>query len=206
MISKIVLASNNAGKLLEFERLLQPLSVQVYAQSQFNVPDSDEPFETFIENALRKARHTAQFTGLPALADDSGICVPALGGAPGVYSARYAQRSGASINPQLSKDAQNNAQLIKDMRECSDKRAYYYCVLVLVRHAQDPQPIICDGQWWGQLLDEPMGEQGFGYDPHFYIPQLQQTAAQLDKAQKNALSHRGQAVQALIKKLQSEAK
>ncbi len=204
MISQIVLASNNAGKLAEFERLLSPLSIQVHAQSSFAVPDCDEPFNTFIENALRKARHTAAHTGLPALADDSGICVPALGGAPGVYSARYAARAGRAQIEGMSTDANNNAQLMDDLKELSDKSAYYYCVLVLVRHAEDPQPIICDGQWWGQIIQTPVGEHGFGYDPHFYLPEFNLTAAQMDKPQKNALSHRGKAVQELIKKLQSE--
>ena len=204
MIPKIVLASNNTGKLIEFERLLAPLSIQVCAQSEFKVPDCDEPFHTFVENALCKARHTARHTGLPALADDSGVCVPALNGAPGVFSARYATLFSPMLNPELDKDAQNNAQLIHNLRELADKTAYYYCVLVLVRHADDPQPIICDGQWWGRIVDVPQGANGFGYDPYFFIPELNMTAAQMDKAQKNALSHRGIAVQALIQKLKSE--
>jgi XTP/dITP diphosphohydrolase len=204
MIPKIVLASNNTGKLVEFERLLSPLSIQVCAQSKFKVPDCDEPFHTFVENALRKARHTARHTGLPALADDSGVCVPALHGAPGVFSARYATLFSPTLNPELDKDAQNNAQLIHNLRELADKTAYYYCVLVLVRHADDPQPIICDGQWWGRIVDVPQGANGFGYDPYFFIPELNMTAAQMDKVQKNALSHRGIAVQALIQKLKSE--
>ena len=207
MISKIVLASNNAGKLAEFERLLAPLSIQVQAQSAYDVPECDEPFNTFIENALRKARHTARHTGLPALADDSGVCVPVLNGAPGVFSARYASLFTPVLNPDLDKDTQNNLQLIHNLRRLDgvvDKSAYYYCVLVLVRHADDPQPIICDGQWWGQIVDSAQGANGFGYDPHFFVPELNMTAAQMDKTQKNAISHRGIAVQTLIQKLKSE--
>ena len=204
MISKIVLASNNAGKLVEFERLLAPLSIAVQAQSAFNVPDCDEPFHTFVENALHKARHTARHTGLPALADDSGVRVPALNGAPGVFSARYASLFIPVLNPDLDKDTQNNLQLIKNLRTVADKTAYYYCVLVLVRHADDPQPIICDGQWWGQVVDIPQGDNGFGYDPYFFVPTLNMTAAQMSKEQKNTISHRAIAVQALIKKLKGE--
>lgn len=204
MFSDLVLASNNQGKLAEFERLLAPLSIKVHAQSVFNVPECDEPFATFIENALRKARHTARHTGLPALADDSGVCVPALNGAPGVFSARYASLFEPLLHPLLDKDTQNNLQLREHLRGHVDRSAYYYCVLVLVRHADDPQPIICDGQWWGQLIEEPRGEGGFGYDPYFLIPEWGVTAAQMDNTQKNALSHRGQAVQILIEKLNKE--
>lgn len=204
MFSELVLASNNQGKLVEFERLLAPLSIAVRPQAQFAVPECDEPFHTFVENALHKARHTARHTGLPALADDSGVCVPALNGAPGVFSARYASLFTPLLHPDLDKDTQNNLQLREHLRDMSDRRAYYYCVLVLVRSADDPQPMICDGQWWGQMMDEPRGDGGFGYDPYFFIPEWNVTAAQMDKVQKNALSHRGQAVQALIEKLKNE--
>ncbi len=204
MLSELVLASNNQGKLAEFERLLAPLSIKVHAQSKFAVPECDEPFHTFVENALHKARHTARHTGLPALADDSGVCVPALNGAPGVFSARYASLFTPLLHPNLDKDTQNNLQLREHLRAVTDRSAYFYCVLVLVRHADDPQPIICDGQWWGQMLDAPLGDNGFGYDPYFFIPELNLTAAQMDKVQKNRLSHRGQAVQALINKLNNE--
>ena len=212
MLKDLVLASNNKGKLAEFERLLTPLSIKIHAQVEFQVPESDEPFSTFVENALRKARHTAQYTGLPALADDSGVCVPALQGAPGVFSARYASLFTPLLNPDLEKDSQNNLQLLENLRQqvtsASDElfTAYYYCVLVLVRHADDPQPIICDGQWWGKIIDTPRGDNGFGYDPYFFIPEFNMTVAQMDKEQKNTLSHRGQAVQRLIEKLQTEYK
>ncbi|MGL4767878.1 MAG: RdgB/HAM1 family non-canonical purine NTP pyrophosphatase [Formosimonas sp.] len=188
----LVLASNNAGKLAELNRLLAPMNFNVQAQSAHHVPDCDEPFFTFVENALHKARHAARHTGLPALADDSGICVPALNGAPGVHSARFAGDRN---------DASNNAKLIEQLRQHSDKRAYFYCVLVLVRHADDPQPLIVDGLWWGEVLDAPQGEGGFGYDPHFYVPELGCSAAQLSHEHKNQISHRGQAVQKLLARL-----
>lgn len=201
-MSQLVLASNNAGKLSEFSRLLKPLDVQVVSQSELNVSECDEPFSTFVENALHKARHAARETGLPALADDSGVCVPSLGGEPGVFSARYAGNEG---DESLPKDTRNNLKLVAALAGQADKRAYYYCVLVCVRHADDPQPIIVDGQWWGEIIGQPRGEGGFGYDPYFYLPELSKTAAQLDKIEKNAISHRGQAVQALIEKLKHEA-
>ncbi len=200
-MSQLVLASNNAGKLSEFNRLLKQLDVHVVSQNEFNVPECDEPFFTFVENALHKARHAARETGLPALADDSGVCVPALGGKPGVFSARYAGHEGDLSIP---KDTRNNLKLVAALAGQNDKRAYYYCVLVCVRHADDPQPIIVDGQWWGEIIGEPHGEGGFGYDPYFYLPELGRTAAQLDAVEKNTISHRGQAVQALIEKLKHE--
>lgn len=200
-MTQLILASNNAGKLTEFSRLLQPLNIQVLSQGELNVSECDEPFFTFVENALHKARHAARATGLPALADDSGVCVPALGGAPGVFSARYAGDAGDMNVP---KDTRNNQKLVAALAHQVDKRAYYYCVLVLVRHADDPQPIIVDGQWWGEIIAQPLGEGGFGYDPYFYVSGLDKTAAELDKTEKNAISHRGQAVQALIKKLSHE--
>ena len=200
-MNKMVLASNNAGKLAEFSRLLAELNIDIVSQGSLNVPECDEPFQTFVENALRKARHASSLTGLPALADDSGICVPALNGAPGVQSARYAD----VLDDGLSKDARNSQKLIHDLSTQTDKRAYFYCVLVLVRHPNDPQPIIVDGQWWGEVVDQPQGEGGFGYDPHFYRATLNKTAAQLDKVDKNKISHRGQAVARLIDKLRSES-
>ena len=201
-MSQLVLASNNAGKLSEFSRLLKPLDVDVVSQGELNVSECDEPFFTFVENALHKARHASRETGLPALADDSGVCVPALGGQPGVFSARYAGNEGDLSVP---KDIRNNLKLVSALVDQADKRAYYYCVLVCVRHADDPQPIVVDGQWWGEIVAQPQGEGGFGYDPYFYLPELGKTAAQLDKAEKNTISHRGQAVQALIEKLKHEA-
>jgi XTP/dITP diphosphohydrolase len=193
MTQKIVLASNNAGKLKEFASLLGEIGLDVRPQAEFNVPEAEEPFATFVENALTKARHAARLTGLPALADDSGVCVNALGGAPGVYSARYAGEP--------KSDAANNAKLVADLAAHADKSAYYYCVLVYVRHADDPQPVIADGVWSGEIVAAPQGEGGFGYDPYFLLPQLGKTAAQLSGAEKNAVSHRGQALRALVGKL-----
>lgn len=191
---RLVLASNNRGKLKEFGELLLPLGFEVHAQQEFNVPEAEEPFATFVENALAKARHAARLTGLPALADDSGICAPALGGAPGVYSARYAGEP--------KSDAANNQKLIHELAG-RDPSVYYYCVLVFLRHADDPQPLIADGRWFGQFIATPQGTGGFGYDPHFYLPQLGKTAAELAPEQKNHLSHRGQALQSLIAALQA---
>jgi len=193
MTRTLVLASNNAGKLTEFSQLLAPLGFSVKPQRELNIPEADEPFVTFLENALTKARHASRLSALPALADDSGICVPALGGAPGVQSARYAGEPRS--------DAANNAKLIRDIAAHADKSAYYYCVLVMVRHADDPQPIIADGVWHGRLIDQPRGQDGFGYDPHFLLPELGKTAAELTLDQKNQLSHRGQALRALLSKL-----
>jgi len=190
---KIVMASNNAGKLKEFASLLDDIGLDVRPQGEFDVPEAEEPFGTFVENALAKARHAARLTGLPALADDSGVCVNALGGAPGVYSARYAGEP--------KSDASNNAKLIADLAAHADKSAYYYCVLVYVRHADDPQPVIADGVWKGEIIDQPRGQGGFGYDPYFLLPSLGKTAAELTAAEKNAVSHRGQALRALVEKL-----
>lgn len=190
---KIVMASNNAGKLKEFASLLGDIGLDVRPQGEFDVPEAEEPFGTFVENALAKARHAARLTGLPALADDSGVCVNALGGAPGVYSARYAGEP--------KSDASNNAKLIADLAAHADKSAYYYCVLVYVRHADDPQPVIADGVWKGEIIDQPRGQGGFGYAPYFLLPSLGKTAAELTAAEKNAVSHRGQALRALVEKL-----
>ncbi|MBV8622634.1 MAG: RdgB/HAM1 family non-canonical purine NTP pyrophosphatase [Herbaspirillum sp.] len=190
---KIVMASNNAGKLKEFASLLGDIGLDVRPQGEFDVPEAEEPFATFVENALTKARHAARLTGLPALADDSGVCVNALGGAPGVYSARYAGEP--------KSDAANNAKLIADLQAHADKSAYYYCVLVYVRHADDPQPVIADGIWKGEIVAQARGEGGFGYDPYFLLPELGKTAAELSAAEKNAVSHRGQALRALVEKL-----
>lgn len=193
MTKKIVLASNNQGKLKEFYQILSPLGVKLYSQSEFDVPEADEPFFTFVENALAKARHASKLTGLPALADDSGICVNALQGAPGVFSARYAGEP--------KSDSRNNQKLIADLQNKADKSAYYYCVLVLVRSEHDPQPVIADGIWNGEIVASARGENGFGYDPHFWIPSLNKTVAELSAEQKNQLSHRGQALRALFEKL-----
>lgn len=192
-MQKIVLASNNAGKLREFARLFADYDIELIPQGQLGVTEAEEPHATFVENALAKARHAARITGLPALADDSGICVHALGGAPGVYSARYAGEP--------KSDAANSAKLIADLEAHADKSAYYYCVLVYVRHADDPQPVIADGRWNGEMIAAPRGQGGFGYDPHFYLPALGKCAAELTSDEKNALSHRGQALRALVEKL-----
>lgn len=193
MTRKLVLASNNTGKLKEFGEMLAPIGFEVQAQGEFNVPEAEEPHPTFVENALAKARHAARLTGLPALADDSGVCVSVLGGAPGVISARYAGKP--------KSDARNNQKLVADLQAHADKSAYYYCVLVFVRHADDPQPVIAEGRWDGQIIAEPRGEGGFGYDPHFLLPALGKTVAELNADEKNRLSHRGQALRALIEKL-----
>jgi XTP/dITP diphosphohydrolase len=188
----VVLASNNAGKLAEFSSLLAPLGLELRKQSDLGINEAEEPHATFVENALAKARHVAQLSGLPALSDDSGICVPALSGAPGVLSARYAGEP--------KSDARNNQKLIQDLSAHEDKSAYYYCVLVYLRHAQDPQPVIAEGRWDGEIIATPRGANGFGYDPHFWIPSLNKTAAELSAEEKNQLSHRGQALRALIAK------
>lgn len=193
MTRTIILASNNTGKLKEFSSLLAPLGFDVRTQGEFNVPEAAEPHITFVENALEKARHAARVTGLPALADDSGVCVNALGGAPGVLSARYAGEP--------KSDQRNNSKVIEDLASHADKSAYYYCVLVYVRHAADPQPVIAEGQWHGELIATPRGQGGFGYDPHFWLPQLGKTAAELSADEKNRLSHRGQAIRMLVEKL-----
>jgi XTP/dITP diphosphohydrolase len=193
MTQRLILASNNAGKLKEFAQLLAPIGFELHPQGEFNVPEAEEPFGTFVENALQKARHAARLTGLPALADDSGVCVNALGGVPGVYSARYAGEP--------KSDARNSEKLVRELAAHADKSAYYYCVLVYVRHADDPQPVIADGVWRGQIIDTPRGANGFGYDPYFLIPALGKTTAELEPLEKNAISHRGQALRVLIDKL-----
>ena len=194
MIPRLVLASNNPGKLREFDRLLSPLGIGVIAQSDLGIGEADEPHATFVENALAKARHASAQAKLPALADDSGVCVRALGGAPGVQSARYAGEPRS--------DARNNAKLIAELRDVADRRAHYACVLVLVRHADDPEPIIAEGRWHGVIVDAPRGDGGFGYDPHFLDPATGLTGAELPLARKNELSHRGRAMRALIDRLQ----
>ncbi|WP_036169336.1 RdgB/HAM1 family non-canonical purine NTP pyrophosphatase [Massilia sp. 9096] len=193
MTQRLILASNNAGKLKEFAQLLGPIGFELHPQGEFNVPEAEEPFGTFVENALAKARHAARLTGLPALADDSGVCVNALGGAPGVHSARYAGLP--------KSDARNSEKLVRDLAGIDDKSAYFYCVLVYVRHADDPQPVIADGVWRGRIVDEARGAGGFGYDPHFLLAEFGKTAAELEAHEKNAVSHRGQALRALVKKL-----
>jgi XTP/dITP diphosphohydrolase len=222
MSFKWVLASNNMGKLRELQAMLMTTptlhGVECVTQGALSIPACDEPFGTFIENALHKARHASRLSGLPAIADDSGLCVPALGGAPGVFSARYAEdehKSNADDEAlQLSSDARNNRKLIRTLQQLIkqpaqqsplgqsiDRRAYYYCVLVYVATPDDPQPMIADGMWWGEVVDEPQGTGGFGYDPHIYLPQLGMTAAQLAPELKNKHSHRGQALRRLTEQL-----
>ncbi len=195
MKNKIVIASGNPGKLREIRRILEPLEFSVVPQSDFGVPECPEPHVTFIENCLAKARHASLHTGLPALADDSGICVDALNGAPGVYSARYAGEP--------KSDQRNNEKLIAALVNEANRRAHYYCVIVLVRHPDDPQPLIAEGSWHGEIIDTPRGENGFGYDPYFYLPEFGKTGAELDPDQKNAISHRGQALDILVSRLRS---
>ncbi|WP_175815738.1 RdgB/HAM1 family non-canonical purine NTP pyrophosphatase [Burkholderia diffusa] len=198
-LSRIVLASNNAGKLREFTALFSTVGIEIVPQGDLAVPEADEPFGTFIENALTKARHASRLTGLPSIADDSGLCVRALRGAPGVYSARYAQRAGGDKG-----DAANNAYLVEQLRGVDDRRAYYCCVLALVRHADDPEPLFAEGRWEGEIVDTPRGEHGFGYDPYFHLPSLGATAAELEPAVKNTHSHRALALKALLARLAEE--
>lgn len=194
-LEKLVIASNNQGKLREINALLAPLSIEVIPQSDFSAGEIDEPHSTFVENALAKARHASRCSRLSALADDSGICVSALNGAPGVNSARYAGEP--------KSDERNNLKLIEALKNNSDRRAYYYCVIVLVRHADDPQPIIIDGSWYGEIIDQPRGEGGFGYDPYFFVPEFGKTSAELSAEQKNQTSHRGQALKHLVEILRA---
>ncbi|WP_313920109.1 RdgB/HAM1 family non-canonical purine NTP pyrophosphatase [Tahibacter sp.] len=194
----IVLASGNRGKLAELGEMLAALELEVVAQGSLGVGDADESGLSFVENALIKARHAARVTGLPALADDSGLCVDALAGAPGLYSARYAGRHGD--------DAANNARLLADLGELPETRrgAYFYCCLVLLRHAEDPSPLLAEGRWAGRVLSRPQGDGGFGYDPLFQPHGFAGSAADLQPVEKNRRSHRGQAVAALMAGLRRE--
>ncbi len=196
MLKKVVIASSNPGKLREFAQLLAPLGIEALPQSAFDIPEADEPHQTFVENALAKARHASRIAGMPALADDSGICVPALEGAPGVFSARF--------GGEPRSDLRNNGRLIEALRNHADRSAYYYCALVLVRSPYDPRPLVADGTWHGDIVFEPRGTGGFGYDPHFWLPEFKCTAAELESAQKNRISHRGQALAALVAKIRVE--
>ncbi len=194
-MQKLVIASNNPGKLREFERLLAPMGIEVQTQAQLGISEADEPHCTFVENALAKARHVSRASGLPALADDSGICVDALDGAPGVISARY-----AGDNPKS--DQRNNEKLLRELQGVTDRRAHYYCVLVLVRHADDPQPLIAEGEWHGLIAHEERGEGGFGYDPMFWLPEQGKMSAELSHDEKAQFSHRAKALMVLMQKLQ----
>lgn len=199
MNQKIILASGNAGKLREFQQLLTNCGFEVLPQSDFNVSNADETGLTFVENAIIKARHACAHTGLPAIADDSGIEVDALNGRPGIYSARY-----SGLN---AKDADNNAKLLQELAQVpSEKRtARYHCVLAFMRHAEDPTPILCHGTWEGVILTEARGDGGFGYDPLFFVPTHNCAAAEMDKAEKNRISHRGKAMAELLEKIQQQA-
>lgn len=192
-MNKLVLASNNSGKIREIRELLAPLDIEVIAQAALDIPEAEEPHGTFVENALAKARHAAQLSGLPALAEDSGICVDALGGAPGVHSARFAG------DPRS--DQRNNDLLLERLRDCERRAAHYACVAVLLSSATDPQPLIVEGEWHGEILRAPRGSGGFGYDPLFLDPRLQRTGGELSVQEKNQVSHRGIAMRALVERL-----
>ena len=193
---QVTLASNNKGKLAELRTLLAPLGWDVQAQGALGITDADETGTTFVENALIKARHACVAIDRPAIADDSGLVVPALGGAPGIYSARYAGAHGD--------DEGNNRLLMQNMQTVDDRRAYFYCAIVYLRHIADPVPIIATAAWHGILTHSPMGEHGFGYDPYFWVPEHDCTSAQLSPETKNSLSHRGQATATLLQQLQSQ--
>lgn len=193
--NKIILASNNSGKIKEFNYLFEKfkLGVEIVAQSTLNVPECDEPFDTFIENAIHKARHCSKYTGLPAIADDSGLCVPVLGGEPGVYSARYAGVHHDST--------QNINKLLDKMQGLTERKAYFYCTLVFMVHANDPQPIIADGAVFGEIAHEPLGLLGFGYNPIFYVPEYKLTFAQMSDDVRHNINHRAIALNKLITQL-----
>ena len=197
-----MLASSNPGKLRELETLLAPLGMEIVPQSGLGVADTEEPHGSFVENALAKARHASRRSRLPALADDSGICVGALGGEPGVHSARFAgDPPPGSVTGREAQDARNNEKLVQLLAGKDDRRAHYYCVIVLLRHAEDPEPVIAEGSWAGEIVAEARGASGFGYDPHFFLRDFGKTAAELDPEQKNLVSHRGKALRRLLAKL-----
>ena len=190
---KIVLATRNQGKVKELIAILKPLGAELVAQDELDIESPEETGKTFIENALIKAREVSHFSGLPSIADDSGICVPALMGQPGIYSARYAGKAAT--------DQENNAKLVKALRTESKNDAFYYCVLVFIRHEDDPTPIIGTGEWHGSIVQTSSGQNGFGYDPYFWLEEYNCTAAELSPEKKNQISHRAQASQDLSTKL-----
>lgn len=192
-LKKIILASSNVGKIREFQAILNASDLIIVSQDTLGVTACKEPFNTFVENCLQKARHASRETGLPAMADDSGLCVDALGGAPGVFSARFAGEP--------SDDEKNNALLVQKLQGEVNRRAHYTCVLVAVRSPDDPEPLIAEGTWQGEIRDEPAGTGGFGYDPYFYLPAVGKTAAELTAEEKNAISHRGAALRVMAKLL-----
>ena len=193
---KLVLASNNAKKLAELQTLFAPLGVELVTQGSLGIPEAEEPFHTFVENALTKARHAARLSGLPALADDSGLAVESLGGAPGVLSARYATLFG-----QAKSDADNNRVLLEQLAGKADRAGRFVCALVAVRSADDPEPLIAMGRWQGEILQTAAGEGGFGYDPLMFIPSLGRSVAELSAAEKNTQSHRALATVDLLKQM-----
>ena len=204
-MKKLVVASGNPGKIREFEQMLAPLGFEIVPQARLGIPEAAEPHATFVENALAKARHASRISGMPAFADDSGICVSALGGEPGVHSARYADGEDAGeAKARDAQDLRNNRKLVAALAAKGDRRAHYYCIIVLVRHAADPEPLIAEGRWHGEVVDEARGSGGFGYDAHFYVPALGRTAAELAPEEKNAVSHRGVALKHLVARLLEE--
>ena len=195
MFDKLVIASNNSGKLREISEILAPLGIEVLPQSDFRIAEAEEPYSTFVENALAKARHAARLTGVAALADDSGICVDALGGAPGVQSARFAGEP--------KSDQRNNERLLQLLHHETDRKAHYCCVMVLMRHSEDPQPLIAQAEWRGEILRVARGNDGFGYDPLFLDPLSGKSGAELTPVEKNRISHRGKALGALVNMLKA---
>ena len=203
-MKRLVLASGNPGKLREFRQMLAPLGFEVVPQAELGIAEADEPYATFVENALAKARHASASAGLPAFADDSGICVAALGGAPGIQSARYAgPHAAASPAGREEQDARNNGKLVAALAGAADRSAHYYCVIVLLRHAADPEPLIAQGRWHGEVIADARGTNGFGYDPYFLVPELGRTAAELGPDEKNGISHRGRAIADLLSQLRA---
>jgi XTP/dITP diphosphohydrolase len=196
----VVLASGNPGKIREIRAVLAPLAIEVVPQAELGISEADEPHETFLENALAKARHASRVAGLPALADDSGLCVEALGGAPGVHSAYYAGHEGN----REERDVRNNAKLLSNLRE--NRTAYYVCVMVLVKRPEDSKPLVAEGRWYGEIARAPRGQNGFGYDPLFWIRELNKTAAELDPDEKNRISHRGIALARLLELLRDPSR
>ncbi|MGQ0508979.1 MAG: RdgB/HAM1 family non-canonical purine NTP pyrophosphatase [Betaproteobacteria bacterium] len=210
-LRSLVLASGNPGKALEIRALLEPLGIHVVSQAELGISEAEEPHDTFLENALAKARHASRATGMPALADDSGLCVDALGGLPGVHSAYFAGREGG----REARDARNNAKLLASLAHLvvgADRRAHYACVMVLVRRADDPEPLVAEGRWEGAIGTEPRGKNGFGYDPLFNVTDrlhlagssTARTAAELPPEEKNRVSHRGLALARLIERIRAE--
>lgn len=199
-MNRLVLASSNPGKIAEISALLAPLAIEALPQSRFGIADAEEPHDTFVENALAKARHASRACGLPALADDSGLCVAALGGRPGVHSAHFAGREGS----RAERDARNNGKLLQELQ--GRRSAYYACIMVLIRSADDPLPLVAEGLWHGEIARAPRGSNGFGYDPLFLVPELGATAAELDPEHKNRLSHRARAAARLVEILRDSAR